>query len=303
VTASKGAQGAPENTSVYDFLYHDSRRIASFLAQFDENGLLTGLRRGENLTKGTRRGYKVEVGGSVAVLGGGNLGFERSPGESGGESAERIYDPLWANAREFLDAASAREMIKRDISTARIGQFVLVSGSIVIADLAPLKPMWNMPVVKKLMFSEAGGAQQNNSNRNRQSRRASGQSSNDTPTTEAELGVALLPHLHHSGLLLMMGDGFATWSSVVADALVSTLPDLALKHGAKIAGEWSMLGILDARPDDASAGLTIEERLNLNLMVGIPSTSVVLAEAARVVMGRPSESYGVTPLLVFREIG
>lgn len=41
--ASAKEQGEPAIDSVFDFLYHDSRRIGSFLSQFDESGLLTGI--------------------------------------------------------------------------------------------------------------------------------------------------------------------------------------------------------------------------------------------------------------------
>lgn len=110
VTASAAAQDEAEPDSVYDFLYHDSRRIASFLSQFDENGLLTGLTQGDSVSKGAKRSKKIGLGGDVALLGGGKVEFEVGPGEVGSQTLERVYDPFWTNARLFLDVLTERNL-------------------------------------------------------------------------------------------------------------------------------------------------------------------------------------------------
>lgn len=55
VTASQEEQGEAGPDSVFDFLYHDSRRIGSFLSQFDNNGLLTAINQGESASRNARR--------------------------------------------------------------------------------------------------------------------------------------------------------------------------------------------------------------------------------------------------------
>ena len=39
------ASDLPESRSVYDFLYHDARRVGSYLAQFEASGLLQSLKQ------------------------------------------------------------------------------------------------------------------------------------------------------------------------------------------------------------------------------------------------------------------
>lgn len=145
-TASGEAQGEQSTASVYDFLYNDSHRVGSYLAQLDENGLLTEVRQGESVVKKAKRGFSV----SGQVLGSGG-GIEWTPKEGGGESSERVYDPFWANARELLDALDAEGMVRRDLSTAPIGSMVLISGHMSIVDLALFKALWSLPAIQKLM--------------------------------------------------------------------------------------------------------------------------------------------------------
>jgi len=308
--ALQKGRGEPENASVYDFLYHDSRRIASFLAQFDENGLLTGLTRGESATKGARRGSKFEIGADIPI-GGGHISYERSPGESGAESLERAYDPFWANAREFLDALDSRNMIQRDIKSASIGQFVLASGSLIIADLQMLQSMWKLPAIQELLRKSAQEATAGTEPQphNRHQRR--GQEKNqekvkgktNVDTSELEIAMQMLPNLPHSGQLHLVGDGFAIWATIAADSLVGPISDLVLKHGAKLAGEWSMIGIMDGRPYDTESVMTVEERIGVGMLQqSISVLSMNFAPFVRQALGRPLGSYGMTPLMVFRQV-
>ncbi len=93
VSAEEQGEAAPD--SVFDFLYHDSRRIASFLSQFDANGLLTGLTQGEGVAKGARRSKKFGFGAQAPLLGGGNLEFEIGPGETGAQTREAFPPMPW----------------------------------------------------------------------------------------------------------------------------------------------------------------------------------------------------------------
>lgn len=46
------------------------------------------------------------------------------------------------------------------------------------------------------------------------------------------------------------------------------MSDLILKHGAKVAGQWSMLGILDAMPFDKGEMLTGMEMIRTGMIGG-----------------------------------
>lgn len=299
----------PPNGSVFDFLYHDSRRIASFLSQFDNNGLLTGLTHSDSATKNAKRGKKFDLGGNVPLLGGGHVGLEIGAGESGVESLERVYDPFWANARQFLDALEDNGMIQRDVESATMGQFVLVTGRLIIADLQMLQSVWDLPAIQDALraaMMQANSEENEPEPANRQQRRAQAKkpSKNTSANSELEMVMQLLPHLPHAGQAHLVTDDFGIWASLDVASLVGTMSDLVLKHGNKLAGDWAMLGILDGKPFDHDNILTADDMLRAGLIGqgSLTNAAVNLGPITRQALGRPLGSYGITPLLIFREV-
>ena len=81
-----------------------------------------------------------------------------------------------------------------------------------------------------------------------------------------------------------------------ADGLSLSPDDLLLKHGFFIAGEWKVLGILDALPDS--------DNLNIDYSF-LPEFQKTLANYSTIVrprFGRDPDSFGITPLMIFREV-
>lgn len=300
---SSEEQGEANTASVFDFLYHDSRRIASFLSQFDNNGLLTGLKQAETAAKGAKRGKKIGVGGN-SPFGGATLEFELAPGEAGSESLERVYDPFWTNALQFLDVLTERSMIQDDITAARIGQFVLVRGSLIIADMVPYREIWKAPIIKQFLQASVQEQEQEVEG-NRQQRREQQAKGKKAPAkpSEADLVLELLPHLPHSPQINVVTDDYAAWGTVEASYLSGTFADLSLKHGSKIAGEWAVLGILDGLPFEAGHLLTPMEQLRVGMTTEtVTKVPLQIGANVRQLLGRPLLSYGITPLLIFREV-
>jgi hypothetical protein len=146
----------PKNDSVFDFLYHDVRRIGSFLSQFDDAGHLQQITQSETASKRVRRGYKISLGGGATVLGtggSGNVGFERGPQEQGSEESHRVYDPLWANSLLLLDYLESANLLGRDVTAAHIGQFVLVSGQLSVLNAGLLPKLWESAHIKSQVIS------------------------------------------------------------------------------------------------------------------------------------------------------
>ena len=81
--------------------------------------------------------------------------------------------------------------------------------------------------------------------------------------------------------------------------MTTAADDLLLKHGVAVRGEWSLLGILDATPDSEVTA----EGQSLGSESNVATLLRALAPIARQMLGRPPGHYGVTPLLIFREIG
>lgn len=285
-TASSAGRAGPEDDSVYDFLYHDPRRIGSFLAQFNDAGHLQQIVEGDSVAKAKGARYRLEVNGSVAdgVGPGAGLAFERQPGEGGALTSQRTYDPLWTNARAFLDYASEAGLIERDATAAAIGQLVLVTGNVWVVDTALIKSITAGKNFQKQVM--------------RQSKPSRG--APDDPFVGMEL-FSSFP----STVQMRVTDGTSHyWGTVTPDGLTSSPGDLMLKHGLRIAGQWTTVGILDAVPDAAVSEFeahaqTVIDMVMLGELVGGMSS---VASAMRPLVGRPPAAYGITPILVFREV-
>jgi hypothetical protein len=301
---SEKEQGEQERDSVFDFLYHDARRVGSFLAQFDDAGHLQQITQSESRTKGLKRGWKFALGGGMGEFGSGEASVERGPGEGGSEASERVYDPLWANARTLLDYLFERNMIQRDIWEARLGQFVLVEGRLVILDVAMLKGAWDKPAIRKIVTKDAGVEH----DLNRHLRRKQAAVGGEKPVSEVEVFMDLLGILPHSLQAHILGDKFTAWCSLATESLVGLSSDLVLKHGTLISGDWHVLGVLDAQPErgpesDKPMKLTPLEEAVAGLAGTLVGTLVArLSPVTRRMLGRPYGAHGLTPLLIFREV-
>lgn len=300
--ASAGEHDAAEADSVFDFLYHDSRRIASYLSQFDNSGLLTGVTQSEGVTKGSKRGKRIGLGGNAPLIGGGNIELEIGPGEAGSESMVRVYDPYWANALQFLDVLHERNMIQRDLDSATIGQFVLASGYLSIQDLGMMKEAWKAPSLQRKMKSGFGSGKKQS--QMTAAERAAAQEEKENADLFLEL-IQLMPHTVHARLITI-NDKYPRliWSTVNQDHLVTSPSDIILSYGETMSGEWSMLGILSAKPEFLTPDLNGEfdgDDLGLTQSV-VGQLSKMLAPVVRVSLGRPAAAHAVTPLLIFREV-
>ena len=307
--ASDAVPGDPQADSVYDFLYHDARRVGSFLAQFDPSGHLTSLKQTEAAETGSSMRFGATAGASAVVAKGG-ASFDDQRNAAQRETLERAYDPLWTNARALLDFLAERDMICRDLTQARIGQFVLASGLLSVMDLTLWKGLWSLPAVQEVIKAGIGGLAQETSQttappKNRSERRAlerGAQNGRPKTTMEHQFDAAMsmlgmLPHSVQARLLDTSGT--TVWSSLSEENLVVSAPDLTLKHGVTVAGHWTMLGVLDALPEpnsvpDAAQALVAASAFG-ELMLH-------LTPAIRGLLGRPERDYGMTPLMIFREI-
>lgn len=57
-----------------------------------------------------------------------------------------------------MDLLDERKLIRRDLGSAAIGDFVLITGGLVVLDVAMLRGLWKRPSVQKLLKAAAAGA-------------------------------------------------------------------------------------------------------------------------------------------------
>jgi len=77
-----------------------------------------------------------------------------------------------------------------------------------------------------------------------------------------------------------------------------------MNHGIVIEGRWQALGIKDANPAteghlDAQAKVMTDRFSEMQYFKEI----VTVNQNLRKLMGRPIDCYGITPLLIFRDVG
>jgi len=295
--ASGAGHGDQRKDSVFDFLYHDTGRVESFLAQLDESGsgYMSGITLTESSASSKRRNSRMSAKGSIGVLEG---KWERgkSPVEEESESSARTYDPLWINALSLLDHLYEHELLSRDDHSLRIGQFVLLSGTIRMVNMKVLAKVWDMPVFKRIVY----GADDQPLNRaqRRSGARPSNQQSRPSDQDHTELGMSILKDMPHSVQAYMIDEsGIDIWSNLSSTALVVPPDDIILKHGTRIDGTWRMLGIVDALPDAVS-----HHADNESFGGEFANAMLQMIPVARQLLGRPKNHYGVTPILIFREV-
>jgi hypothetical protein len=308
---ASGAEHDDQNTdSVYDFLYHDARRIGSFLAQFDNLGHLRQVTSSETAAKDAKRGYSLKVGGSLPVPGSpegaeGGITFGVDPSQSGSEALARVYDPLWSNALTLLDCLDAKGLIQRDVSAARLGQFVIASGELSILNAAMLPKMWANAAIRDVWVRhavETAKLQLKSKPRIDAVKQAVRERSEQAALKEAEAtarsGIEVLPLFPHSPQCVVKGKDFSVWSTLGEEGMVGTVSDLSLKHGTDIPGEWHLLGVLDALPSPIPAQSTGGET-GVAAMANLIKN---LSNLGRTILGRPPDAFGMTALLLFREV-
>jgi hypothetical protein len=183
-------------------------------------------------------------------------------------------------------------MLVRDISKAGIGQFVLASGSVSIIDLMMMKEAWNLKEVKQL--ATIGAKKSADSRRER--RVTESNSDPFGPGQNIEFLFGLLKLMPHGMQIQMSTGSHSLWSALDAKGFVTPPSDLSLNHGSHLPGTWNVLGILDALPGEALSGPSATEH---SLVGNLTNT---IQPLARQLIGRPPTSYGLTPILIFREV-
>ncbi|MBX9824777.1 MAG: hypothetical protein K2Y27_07250 [Xanthobacteraceae bacterium] len=308
---ASGPQSAAQKSNlVFDFLYHDHRRIASFLAQFETYGVLQQVKALEYTSESdtTKTGLTTNFSAGVARTG---TTQDVTTGSEERDSAERTYDPLWTNARTFLNYLAERNLIVDDPKQARIGQFVLVSGTLAAFDMGLLKEAWKLPALKEVAIrnaNEQAAASNTATLSSRAARKAAKYEQKNKSISDTEFGLEMMKIMPHTiQAAIKAADDVSVWSSLREDSLVIPGSELLLKHGVAIAGTWQMLGILDALPDppgDVATQSVMLDHLLASMSLGMMAGQVVgsLAPMARMLIGRPATAYGMTPLMIFRGV-
>jgi len=286
-TTSRGGQDEEASGSVYDFIYHDEQRIGSFLAQFDGKGHLQSYRQSNRThrTSSTARNAGAEGGFRPFFLA--RSGMEGQIAEGVDSADESTYDPLWINALRLFDFLQQRGLLVRDISAARIGQFCMFSGELMIIDTAFVQGIYGLPSMRSRTI--------------KRNAEHYGKTEEDIEI-ELEILVNMQPHIQAH---LSDDSGNIVWGALKRDGLITTPSEISMKHGVVVSGHWHVIGLKDAEPIDApeSAVQQKEHVKSRYEPYALIKESIDVLTSARFQYGRPHHCYGITPLAIFRGIG
>ena len=282
----------PATESLFDLLYVDARRIATYMAQLDPNGTLTGI--------------KTTASGTTTLNAEGKVGVVVASGSIGGtdastEASETQFDPLWALPITLMNRLDELGFIHRGLNGSAIGSLVLIKGWCRLIDIAAVKEMW--PIIGKLLAQQDKTAQPPplpDSRRDRQNKRQ-GRTVNYAGKDPAQgvfgMIAEIAQYLPHGLELHMLTENGTAWATLNRDGLITNSQDIALKHGSALPGEWHLLGVIDA-----VAGETADPNWDKLPIHDFTQAIVKLLDGIRGTMGRPASYYGITPILLFRTI-
>lgn len=262
-------QTGPESAEIYDFLYADRARISALYAQLFPQGILTSVKT----TAQQSFSDDSNVGTDVKIL-----KAEAKSTESGSEGVEHLFDASWSIPLEVLARLESLSLVRQSLKGAGLGSVILTNCHMRLVDFASMNNLWG-PSLR--MFAAAG----------QQGTEKGPQIIPEViPTiTDALKSVPQAIHAH-----FLTPDAFL-WSSLQPGSLTIPISDLTLKYGGSISGEWKLLYLLDAWADSGQppdfSGWSGGDVINsvLTAMHGL-----------RVMMGRPSGWFGITPLMIFR---
>ncbi len=277
----------PGRSSVYDFMYHDARRVASFISQFQDYGVLTSVKAEVGAeTTGTTIG-SVGASGGIPLVGQatGNLSHNNAKKEA--DKLEQSFDPLWRTAIHFLDYLASEELIVNRAEDARIGQFVRVTGSLAVFDMNNMQIAWKTKLIREAALNNFIANIHRNPLHNAKQHK-------DHVTAIFDF-LKDLPHVVQMGI--KTPENFF-WGILSEVNLVTSSTDILLKSGGSLSGHWTVIGIIDSIPDDMNnqAGDTLGQ------LGAFGELASGLAPVIRAAVGRPSAAYGITPLLILREV-
>ncbi|MHB9805469.1 DUF6414 family protein [Pantoea ananatis] len=272
------AQDSQSTDSLYDYLYIDRERINALTAQLFASGVLTQVKQSQSETDNGANQIEFKIPIFKTGI---------SANESISRGQERLFDSSWSLPLNLLDKLSESGRLDRKIDKAKLGDLVLVKGMMKIFDADMVHQF--MPVFKKLKTSEAKNEKNNNK------KAFLRQEINEFQNVEDM--VNFLPR--STQIDFADSEGNQIWMSVKPENLTIGMGDIALKYGPFIPGEWYILGFIDAYADDRLDHPDAPYPSNINdLKSGMDNMLMLI----KTMMGRPNNSFGMTPLMIFRTV-
>ena len=185
--------------------------------------------------------------------------------------------------------------MRRTLEKPSIGSLVLLPGSLYLANMRTFEKTWDA------ISSGVAAPQEPQGNRKA---RLAARSRGEVQPPQPDLGgLRILGSLEQPIFMVFKSEQHRLWSTLAGDYLISGSADLNLKHGLRVAGEWHILGILDCLPGNGQTDPQEMGRIAGGGDNVFGSGIVVMFNEFRLALGRPEDCYGITPLVIMRQIG
>lgn len=103
-------------------------------------------------------------------------------------------------------------------------------------------------------------------------------------------------------VMIFRGEEGRLWSAVDPANVVGAASTLHWKLGARIDGDWHLIGVVDCLPGQLSWPTEEQGALFGPSEASLLDALVTMMSELGKLIGRPSDCHGVTPLVVLREI-
>lgn len=283
------APDSPTIKSIYDFIYLDREKLGSISAQIFDHGLLLSSKYLAQNSHGSTESSSTgaDVSGGVSLPGIAKGGIKVSGTASGSEQItgtegiEHSYDSYYVAPINLLNKLDELKLIKSGLLDAEYGQIVLIQGSFCLKDVSLINDIW-IPISRRF-FTEAVNLHV---------------STGDPLVEDPELQLSNLNNL--APVIAAMSkcvacffrtEDYSVWSTLKREFLTVNPTDFIIKNSENVPGMWFCLGILDTKPADSAL---------FKYGPGFPLNSSL--KEVRDVLGVSDESYGVTPIAIFRKI-
>lgn len=272
------AQDSQNIESIFDFFYLDNPKIKSFYAQLNGLGALNTLKNTSQI--GDTRKMEATVG--VPTVTGGKMGNDRTVNTT----SEQLYDGLPTMPREMINRLDELGYIYRELTPDNLGALVLLKGYLNITDIEVMKGV--IEPTMKFTF--------NNVPTNSGAERAERKKLQEQMSPLIEF-IKNIPFALSCNLFVKNeGDNSLTevWMSLSREDMSSNIHDINFKHGEKLAGQWYVLGVLDAIPTSLDT--------NSNILPNndeMDQLRKAMSEMMKM-FGRNDGAYGMTPIAIFR---
>lgn len=261
--------------SIFDFLYLDNTKIKSFYAQLTGLGALTNVKENDELSTVQNK----DAGVGVPPVASAKIAHQEGMKRAG----ERLYDAIPTMPREMINKLDELGFIERELSEKTAGQLVLLQGKLSITDIGSLRDL----IEPTLNIDARERAKSENSSSKQKAVLKQIQE-------EYKLVVDIIKVIPYALEATLHIADDTVWMTLNRDEMVGNPHDINLKHGNMLYGDYYVLGVLDAIPHDEQEIASVENELKNGVKTFVNELKTMI--------GRNPESYGITPIAIFRVI-